>query len=305
VCCGAFFGALTVWLQYRITRLFLPRRTSILLALLLAFGTSNWSTASRSLFQHAPTLLLLNAAIYLVLLARDNPSRIAYAAFPLAWSFAVRPSNFIWVIAFTAFVAIHHRKQLFRFVLWSLPVAIPFIIHSMVASHAVFPRYYNASAPTPQPYLWGFGLNLISPSRGLLVFTPVFLFSIAGMVQAVRTRWFFPLAPYLIAIVIAHSILIAPYWSGHSYGPRYYTDIINIFVLFLIPVLQRWPKMQGRRKTAAAAAFLTLAGWGVFTHGRGATSVATNEWNVTPIDVERAHWRAWDWSDPQFLRGLK
>jgi len=45
--CASTFGAITVWLEYRIAKLFLPSRQAIWLALLFAFGTSEWSMASR------------------------------------------------------------------------------------------------------------------------------------------------------------------------------------------------------------------------------------------------------------------
>jgi hypothetical protein len=305
LCCGALFGAITVWLEYRIAALFLSRRAALVVALLFAFGTSEWSIASRSLFQHGPTLLLLNLALYVILRARERPHLLPYAALPLAYSFAVRPSNFISVMALTLYVAIHHRQRLVRFLLWSLPVALPFLAYNLAAGHALFPRYYSASAPALQPFFLGFALNLVSPSRGLLVFTPIVLFSIAGMVIAWRRRWLFPLTPYLVAIVAAHTILIAPYWSGHAYGPRYFTDMTHLFAFFLIPVLLYGSAMRGRARQASAGAFAVLAAWGVFVHAHGATSQAANLWNQTPVDIERDRGRAWDWSDPQFLRGLR
>jgi hypothetical protein len=54
-----------------------------------------------------------------------------------------------------------------------------------------------------------------------------------------------------------------------------------------------------------AAVFLALAGWGVFVHVHGATSIAANQWSAVPVNVDEARWRVWDWSDPQFLRGLR
>jgi hypothetical protein len=50
---------------------------------------------------------------------------------------------------------------------------------------------------------------------------------------------------------------------------------------------------------------LTLAGWGVFVHGHGATSIAANQWSALPVNVDTARGRVWEWSDAQFLRGLK
>jgi hypothetical protein len=137
----------------------------------------------------------------------------------------------------------------------------------------------------------------------LLVFTPVALFSIAGMALVIRRRWCWPFAPYAAAIVALHSALICRYWGGHSYGPRYFSDMAPMFVYFLIPAILYWQKMQGGARRFSAAAFLILALWGVFVQFRGATSVAANQWSSTP-DVDHAKWRVWDWRDPQFLRGL-
>jgi len=111
---------------------------------------------------------------------------------------------------------------------------------------------------------------------------------------ACRRRWLFPLAPWLIAIIVAQVLLVTKYyWPGYSYGPRYFTEITPLLTLFLIPVLQRpFPK----------AIFIALLAFSVFVHARGATSFVVHRWNDTPRTVDLT--RAWDWRDPQFLRGL-
>ena len=88
-------------------------------------------------------------------------------------------------------------------------------------------------------------------------------------------------------------------------GAGFFTDLTPIFILFLIPAIQRWQETRGATRRAAAVAFAALAAWGVFTHGHGATSIAANQWSALPVNVDTARWRVWDWSDPQFLRGLK
>ena len=148
-------------------------------------------------------------------------------------------------------------------------------------------------------------MNSFSPSRGLFIFTPVFLFSLAGIVLAWKRRWCGTLPPYLAAIVLLHTLLVVTIWPGHCYGPRYFADITHLLMFFLIPTILWWQKSAPPARTAYAAAFLTLAGWGVFVHGRGATSIAANQWSATPVSVDTAHWRVWQWSDAQFLRGLK
>jgi hypothetical protein len=139
----------------------------------------------------------------------------------------------------------------------------------------------------------------------LLIFTPVFLFSVAGMVLAWRMRWCWPLTPYLVAIILLHTALIVTFWPGHCYGPRYFADMTHLLVLFLIPAILYWRAMRGPARTVAAGVFLLLAAWGVFAHGRGGTSIAANQWSALPVNVDQAKWRVWDWSDPQFFRGLR
>lgn len=302
--CASTFGAITVWLQYRIASRFLPRRQAVWLALLFAFGTSEWSIASRNLFPHGLTLLLLSAALYLALLAREEPSRIRFAGLALALAFTVRPSNAISAAVFTLYVAVHYRRYLVSFVGWALPAAVPFFAYNLVVKHSLIPLYLRLPL-VRYPALAGAAMHLFSPSRGLLVFTPVFLFSVAGMILAWRLRWCWPLAPYLVAIIVLHAALVISIWPGHGYGPRYFADITHLLILFLIPAILYWRTMRGPARTMAAGLFLLLAAWGVFAHGRGGTSFAANQWSALPVNVDQATWRVWDWSDPQFLRGLR
>jgi hypothetical protein len=302
--CASTFGAIAVWLEYRIASWFLPRRQAVWLALLFAFGTAEWSVASRNLLQHGLTALLLSAALYLALLAREQPRRIRFAGLAVALAAAVRPSNAISAAVFTLYIAVHYRRQLASFLLWALPAAVPYLAYNLVVQHSLIPLYVRLPLAR-QPALAGAAMHLFSPSRGLFVFTPIFLFSVAGMILAWRLRWCWPLAPYVAAIVVLHTALVVTVWPGHGYGPRYFADITPLLVLFLIPAILYWRTMRGPVRTMAAGVFLLLAAWGVFAHGRGATSVAANQWSALPVNVDQAKWRVWDWSDPQFLRGLR
>jgi hypothetical protein len=301
---ASLIGALAAWLQSRILGRFLPRREAVLLALLFAFGTSQWSLASRSLMQHGPSVLCLSITLYLLVRGESDPRMIPLASIPLAMAFVVRPSNFIPVAVLTAFVAIHHRDHLVKYLLWSLVIAIPFFVDNVLERHSLFPTYYHyASAGRMAPGT-GMLMNLFSPSRGLLVYTPIAGFSIMGMVLAFRRNWCFPLTPYLAAIVVLHTLFISFYWPGHCYGPRYFADMSPILILFYVPAVIYWRKMTRPASALLAVLFMLCATWSVFVHARGATSVGAQEWSLLPINVDQAHWRVWDWRDPQFWRGL-
>ncbi|MEO8594723.1 MAG: glycosyltransferase family 39 protein [Candidatus Solibacter sp.] len=306
--CASFFGALTVWLQYRLARLFLSPRAAMCFALLFAFGTTQFSLASRNLYPHGLTLLLLSAALLVLLEARTQeaarPLPYAFAGLLLAASFAVRPSNAISCLVLAAYVAVHHRDRLLSFLVGAAPVAALFFGYQLLVRHSLIPLYITAPKNS-NPFWEGLALNLVSPSRGLLIFTPLFVFSLAGMALALRRRWCAPLPAYLIAIVVLHTLLVTTIWPGHCYGPRYFADITHLLIFFLLPAILWWQASAAPARRALAAAFLALAGWGVFVHVHGSTSIAANQWSALPVNVDAARWRVWDWRDPQFLRGLR
>ena len=304
--CASAIGAFTVWLQYRIGLLFLGRRGALCFALLFAFGTTEFSLASRNLYPHGLTLLLLSAVLYLLVKSQlSPPGKGAYglAGLLLAAAFTVRPSNAISCVLLAAYVAIHQRRHLARFLAGAIPVALLFFGYQLIVRHSLIPIYITLPKNS-NPFWEGMAMNLVSPSRGLFVFTPVFLFVPAGMVLAVRRRWCGSLTPYLLGIVLLHTPLIASLWPGHCYGPRYFADITHLLMFFLLPVILWWQGSAAPARGAWAAAFLVLAAWGVFVHTHGATSIAANQWSALPVNVDQARGRVWDWHDPQFLRGL-
>jgi hypothetical protein len=292
--------------MYHVLRQLLPPRPAVWLTLLFAFGTPEWSIGSRNLAQHGLIILLLNVCLYILVAARERPRLIRYLAIPLSIAFTVRPSAFIPIAVLTLYVALHYRAELLRYLAWAAPAAGAFIAYYTVARHSPIPRYYDPEFPDKVAFTLGFPMHWVSPSRGMLVFTPVFVFSLLGIYLIWRKRWLFPLSAYVAAIVLLHSLLIARYFGGHSYGPRYFSDMTGLFVFLLVPAVVYWRKAPaGNARSASAALFVALALFGVFVHFRGATSIAANQWSAIPVSVDDAKWRVWDWSDPQFLRGLR
>jgi hypothetical protein len=155
------------------------------------------------------------------------------------------------------------------------------------------------SMPTASRLGEALASNLVSPARGLLIFTPVFVFSIISLV---KRSWTSPLAPWLASLALAHYLLVSTFvsvwWAGHAYGPRYLTDMMPVLALALIPFFARWDDLRrGVRVLFLAAALLGLA-----IHLRGGWSGAVHGWNVTPSNVDDHPERVWDWHDPPFLR---
>jgi hypothetical protein len=284
--------------------LYLPRKRAVILASLFALATSAYSVGGRAIWQHTPSMLLLAIIIYLLLRAEERPALAAWAGIPVALSYTVRPTDALFVLIFTAYVAVRHRKYLLRYLLAAAPIAVVFLAYSYSIYHYPLPPYYQSHLDGFLPRYWhkfavGLMGNLVSPSRGLLVFTPVFLFSIWSMV---RGQWKTPLAPWLAILAPLHWLAVSSYvsnwWAGHSYGPRFFTDLMPIFVLFLIPFFENWDDLSRGLRVV----FVTLALIGLLMHLRGGWSLAVIRWNAFPVDIDKHPERNWDWSDPPFLR---
>jgi hypothetical protein len=324
---ASVFVGLTTAVIFLIGRLTLPDSYSAFLALIFAFATSAWSTASRALWQHGPSMLMLSLALYLLLRADEKPRFIALAALPVSFAYLLRPTNSLFAMAIAIYIAVRHRRYLIRYLLCALPIAAAFVIYNESVYGLVLPTYFSHPSPAevaadpigggrpagplavlPRDtgkVLAALAGLLVSPSRGLLIYSPIFLCSIWGMVWALRTRWQAPLSGYLIGVIIANWLLLGAYYQnwmgGHSFGPRLFTDLTPFFIFFLIPaVLKARDAVQWR--PLPWVVFTALLCASIFIHSRGARSREVYEWNSTPANDLA---RAWDWRDPQFLRGLR
>ncbi len=144
---------------------------------------------------------------------------------------------------------------------------------------------------------------LFSPNRGLLVFTPLVLLAVPGAVRLWRldrlTRWTVIVPTCLFLLGWAK---YSVWWGGHSYGPRYASDIV-------VPLAVAAAAANGIpwvvRSRLAKAAIVGALAWSVGVQAVGAFCYPGGNWNGSPVDVDRAHERLWDWHDTEIGRTLK
>jgi len=303
---ASFYGALAVVLMFLVSRrLGLASGPAFFVSLLFAFGTSMWSTATRALWQHGPLMLMHAGVLWLLLKAKEKPSAAPLAALPLAFAYIVRPTAALAAAAVSVYMLAAHRKFFGRYLLCGLIPLIPWCAFNLHVYGHPLPTYYRMSvfgelSPTLFEAMAG---HWVSPSRGLLVYSPALLFSLWGIVMAVREREDRFLHLCLAGVVLAHwaAVSNAPWWwGGDSYGPRLMSDVTPFLIYFLAYAWVKrplWAAPIGRR-----AVFLAAALWSVAVNGVGAVSWAAYEWNGLPRSIEEDHGRLWSWRDPAFLR---
>jgi hypothetical protein len=304
---SSIFVALAAVFMYLISRrLGLNGLPALFVVFIFAFCTSAWSTGSRALWQHGPSMLMLAIALYLTIRAHDSPSLIQFISLPLAFSFVIRPTNSIAIIVFSAFVLIQYRVYFVRFVSWSLVIGAPFLLFNLSVYHSLLSPYYLPGRIGSNPDFWvALAGNMISPGRGLFIFTPVLIFSLVGIILKARRASLTSLDIALCCIIFLHWITISSFphwWGGYSFGPRLFSDMTPLLIYFLIPVVALLLSGgQGIKMKAFVALFVLAAGVSFAIHMRGATSNATMFWNRVPLSVDEHPERLWQWNDLQFL----
>lgn len=308
---ACFFISLAALFMFRIAREFLTVKKALVITFWFLYCTSVWSVGSRALGQHCGSILMLSVALYFVVMAYKRPHWIQFAALPLATAFVIRPTNALPIIAISLYVLLQHRNFFPKYLGWACLIAIPFFIYNFSVYDAPFSPYYlpqdqlGNEAIYEVHYFNALAGLLISPARGVLVYCPLFAFSLYGLWiarQQEPKNWLYPL---LAGCIVLHGLLIASFgdwWGGHSYGPRYFSDLTPLFLFLIIPVVQHGLPEGTRRTMVLKTSLALLTAWSFFLHAQGATNLETRTWNQAPTDINVSPDRLWDWSDPPFLR---
>jgi hypothetical protein len=298
-------------------RLVLPVAWSLVIAVGASFGTQVWSTASRAMWTDTWGILLLAIAIFLLIAREAGKRRINSVLFGtlMAWVYFVRPTNAVHIIAISVYLALYYRRLIIGYVLTGLAWLGLFVAYSWYYFHQALPSYYRASRIYFGVFWQALAGNLISPSRGLLVYVPVLFFVGYLLVRHCYHLAHRRLLVLALAAIVLHVLLVSSFghwWGGFSYGPRFMTGLVPWFVLLGIVGVEAALKARGqssvagsrtgwRVEMASGALILCLS---IAINARGAISWATWQWNAQPLHIDRHPERLWDWRQPQFLAGL-
>jgi hypothetical protein len=272
-----------------------------------ALGTSLWSTASQALWQHGPVNLLVLVMVYT--LFRANRSRDGTRV--VVWLVAaglcagllpvVRPPAALFSLGGSIFAVWTFRERSGWFVAALALGAAPGLAWNAYFFHSPLGGY----APNLAAYALGpsalaaFGALLVSPSRGILVFSPVLAFAALGVARARHAhdrnaRLVLLLAAACVALVVQYACF-RYWWAGFAYGPRFLTDIVAVAALLVAYAIPRYP-----------AAFVPALLFSVGVQFVGVNSgAAGSDWNAVPVSIDERPNRAWQLGDNQIERNAR
>jgi Dolichyl-phosphate-mannose-protein mannosyltransferase len=312
---ASLMAALSVLFVYLVARRLAVEPVAVAIALVYAFGTATWSVSSQGLWGHAPAQLFMAVAVYCLLRGADDRRYLLYAGLAAGVMVASRPTTAVVAAALLAYGLVHDGRRGVPIGLGFLAIALPVALHNLwqfgslqggyAKLHATHATYHGVASAWAGSIVQGLAGVLVSPSRGLLVYSPVLLFAGAGAVLAFGSRGV-PLLRWLAGAAGATVLMLGGFsvwWGGHSFGPRLLADVLPLLALLLLPV---WPRLRGSRSLRVAfgvllAVSVAVQVVGAFYH----PSPRAVDWNTSPRDVDEAHDRLWDWTDPQILRLLR
>lgn len=293
-------AALSVLFLYLALRRLTLARHALLIALVYALGTSTFSVSSQALWQHGPAQLFLTLTIYFLVRGLNERGYVAPAGFTSMAMVFCRPTNVLVALPILLYVLHRRRKELIGFVIYGLPPLLFLLAYNQYYFGSFFDTGYGSSLSNPSSFWWenslvdGLLWMLISPHRGLLIYSPIFLLAFVG-IFIIWKRNLDPLLKYLSFIPFPLMLLFAKLnWSGGwSYGPRYLADVTSILALSLFPVCQMAAKRKYLKWLLGALAVVSIG-----MHAIGALGYDTS-WDAALVEDSYRD-RYWSWTDSPF-----
>ncbi len=344
---AAAYVAASAAILYLTSRRYCQVMASLMIAVLYGLGTCAWSVSSQSLWQHAPNQFFLALVCYGLSRIRDHGRYAVLTGAALGAAVWCRPTSALFVLSTVAYLLGTNRPALARLLAGGLPFAVGMIVYNQYlygdwivlgqARVVVAAVERTGSTNMWQTPLWlGAWGKLMSPSRGLFVFSPFLLFAPYGAWQVWRDAKYAPLRPLTLGIAAIWCVEFHffDWWGGWSFGYRHLVDTVVLLVLLLIPFI---PVLSRRRSLAVVFAGLAcfsigvqaLGAWtydGVGWNGREAFVVSTpgaveqtlladpsltEDWPPAPgteidvvnldIDFGANRRRLWSWRDSQLV----
>jgi hypothetical protein len=268
----AALAAALFWFVLRRTGASRPPR--LIVWLVISFGTPLWVPSALALWQHAPLLACICAAMlcWPKLGRPGSISRYFLAGLFLGLAVVMRPTAVVLLPVWGLLCLVRRPIAAPAMVLGGAIGLLPLVGYQLYYFHSVLNggyfqlmkegRYFSQF--NPLLYLAG---HLVAPSRGMLVFTPFFL--LLPLAFSKRVRAMQPNVDYLLASLSALAILCVvisyrKWWTGHGYGSRYMVDMAPFLgLLVLAPVTSMLagnaPYRQLRRALVAVLAVTSVA----------------------------------------------
>lgn len=306
--------SISIVIFYLSSQIKFNRSKAFISTFIYAFATNTWMTSSQGLWQHGISNLAVVSIIFCLLQANRTKGRKQRILLLISGLFCgllpgIRPTSVLFAIAAVVYSVFTYRT-LSTFLLIGLFSALPSVVWNLYYFDNLTGGYSKLFGSFPYLFTFNHFIGtskgiLVSPNRGLFVFSPIVLYSYIGAYKVFKIRYYKD-EKLIAAMSIASIVLFINYcfyttwWAGHSYGPRFMTDIIPV-VCYLInysPISQFINSIVTKKTfNSGSIIFLTLLTFSIFTQAVGAFGNTGILWNPIPLNVDQYNYRLWEFRD--------
>ncbi|MBI4091169.1 hypothetical protein HY419_00290, partial [candidate division WWE3 bacterium] len=219
-------------------------KKSLLLTFIFLFATINFASISQALWQHGPLQLFSLLALLFIMKSQNDFSMLPVSGFFMGLAVLSRPTAFLPLVLLSVFIfKVFGLRGLVKF---ALPAGLLFAAYFFyveafylnISNEGYFSQILQG---WKTPLYKGFFGMLISPSKGIFVYSPIFIFSLAGWYMVLRKKaasFNDILLRYCGMIVLAHVAIVSMWkhwYGGWSFGYRMASDIIPYLTILLVP----------------------------------------------------------------------
>ncbi|MFS8130603.1 MAG: hypothetical protein ACMG57_01350, partial [Candidatus Dojkabacteria bacterium] len=215
-------------------------------------------------FTHIYEIFAISAIVYpLVKLKKEPRSRRLLLSMGLAvgLSFLIRPTLLpLGVVIGLFFLLTRKWRSLGYFVAGGIPMMLVWFAYNLVSYGGIIASGYSV-VRTENFDLTNFnGINMLfSPYRGWLIYSPIFIFAIAGLILLYKKNKLISVA----ALVSIFSTIIIygfwpSWWGGGSYGQRFMIYAVPFGAIGLAVIARSVAMWQSRKLKISIYLLMTL-----------------------------------------------
>ena len=253
---GAIVMALSGAILYLIVRNnFLDKRKSLLLTGIYLFGTINFALLSQAIWQHGIVQFFSLLAVYYLLDFQRNFKSHALYLFGFFSILAVltRPTALAMFCLLPLMIFFREKRldfedKFLNFLKIGVG-ALPGILFFLWYNNKYYFDLSNQGYADQLGNSWlgrfpeGFLGLWMSPSKGILVYSPVFIFIFVSLWIIYKRKTFKKDIFYILSliVVVAHTLVLGKWkhwYGGWSYGYRMASDILPFLIFLLIPFVE-------------------------------------------------------------------
>ncbi len=283
---ASLIAAVSVAIMYLVLIGIASPRTALILTIAYAFGTNTWVTGSQALWQHGTGELLLAVVLFAAPRAAERARWSNVAGICCALMAFNRPADGMMAIAVSAYFVLQ-AKTWKPFLATAVTMSAVWLAYNVAVYGAVTGGYASMSAGhyVSDTMLDGVAGLLVSPTKGLFVFSPFLLLLLAASPKRFPEDTQKRLAVLLLAGLICELIVYSrTQWAGgFCFGPRYFSGSLPAMIWLIAPLVDSMKRPLRFAAVALIAVAIAFQAAGAFYYPSSGMDVV----------YAQEHWTLW------------